>query len=371
VDFEYFGLDLYKPKEIFEFATHDMLPPNEGNLYCWYTSTFGPYKLAPGDSVRLILAEIAGVMDLKQVAQGDPNHQYPDSSIAAIRRNCEAARHAVKWGVGALKDHINLAADVPEPPPAPNCAAVNVSAGMDTAIIAVRWDKLAEETVIHDGSGGIFYDGAQDLAGYRIFRSFDSRGIWWDFIKEIHRAELGQYWKPEMNQYEFFDNDLQFDFEFKYYVQAYNAKPRPWTSANGTQISDLGELVSDDYNQTQLIGARPGPEDLSKGWDVFVVPNPYVEGDPDRNFGEPSPRKISFRKLPERATIKIFSLSGDLVKTLYHGPDSYGNLFGSISWDQRSESGLLVAPGLYVYVVQSSTPGYQRWKTTGKFMIIR
>lgn len=106
--------------------------------------------------------------------------------------------------------------------------------------------------------------------------------------------------------------------------------------------------------------------------DVFVAPNPYVEGDPQRSFGEPTPYKIEFRKLPERATIKIFNIAGDLVKTLKHEPDANGNLSGSIAWeDQRSDAGLLVAPGLYIYVVQSETEGSEGSKTNGKLMIIR
>ncbi|MCU7495451.1 MAG: hypothetical protein HF311_08275, partial [Ignavibacteria bacterium] len=74
VDFESFGLNTFSLKELYDFARHDKRPANKGNLYCWYTSSFGPYTLAVGDSVRIILAEVAGVMDLKQVQMGDPNH---------------------------------------------------------------------------------------------------------------------------------------------------------------------------------------------------------------------------------------------------------------------------------------------------------
>jgi hypothetical protein len=193
----------------------------------------------------------------------------------------------------------------------------------------------------------------------------------WSLIVDIPRAEFGNYWIPEENTYQFLDRDLQFGFEFFYYVEAYNRDPGTWTSANGSVVSNLGELVSSDKNRTVLVGARPGPVAVDGGWDVFVAPNPYVEGDPLRSFGEPTPRKIEFRNLPERATIKIFGLSGDLIKTLEHGPDEIGNLFGSAAWDQRSDSGLLVAPGLYIYVVESNTEGTLGSKFNGKLMIIR
>lgn len=372
VDFEGFGLASFKAKQLYDFARHNKLPPNNGNLYCWYTSSFGPYTLAPGDSVRLIFAEVAGSLDLKEVVRGDPNHWFPDSSIAAIRRNAEAARRAVRWGFGAAPvENVQYAADVPEPPPAPNCTATNAAVGADTAIIAVRWDKLAEEVTIADGAGQVFYDGVTDLSGYRIFRGIDKRGVW-DLVMDIPRVELANYWRADLDRYEYPDKSLQFGDEYYYYVQAYNSTPRAWTSANGTVVSGLPELRSDDYNRTVLAVARPGPYPLDeKPWDVFAAPNPYIEGDALRSFGGPSPQKIEFRNLPENATIKIFSLSGDLIKTLSHGPDAFGNLYGSISWDQRSDSGLLVAAGLYIYVVESNTSGTSGSRTTGKLMIIR
>ncbi|MCU7491770.1 MAG: hypothetical protein ACM3UR_04750 [Bacteroidota bacterium] len=370
VDFETFGLSTFSAKQLYDFATSDKRPANNGNLYCWYTSSFGPYTLAPGDSVRIVLAEVAGVMDMHQVQMGDPNHWFPDSTIAAIRRHAATARNAVKWGINGNANGINMAADVPDAPPAPDCRATNASKGSDSAIVAVQWDKLAEETKYTDGSGGIFFDGSTDVSGYRIYRGNDKRGIW-DLVADIPRNEFQNYWRADLNKYEYLDRKLQFGFEFYYYVQAYNSTPKPWTSVNGTKVSGLQELSSDDVNRTPLVSAKPGPLDITKGWDVFAAPNPYIEGDPNHSFGEPTPRKIEFRNLPEKATIKIYTLSGDLIKTLQHGPDVNGNLYGSISWDQRSESGLLVAPGLYIYVVQSQTEGTMGSKFTGKLMIIR
>ena len=368
---EYFSIERLGEKGMFDFITHNRIPEeNNGDMYCFYTATFGPYYLAPGDSVRLILAEVAGSLDYHEVIRGDPNHYYPDSSIADIRRNAEAARRALKWGFGATVEGINLAADVPESPPAPNCSATNASQGSDTAIIAIQWDKLAEETVITDGAGNPFYDGSTDLSGYRIFRGIDKRGIW-DEVVDIPIEEANRYWNAEIGKYVYLDKDLQFGFDFRYYVQAYYSNPKTWVSANHTIVDNLGELVSDDYNMTPLTGARPGPVDITAGWDVFVAPNPYVEGDPERSFGDPTPYKIEFRNLPERATIKIFTVSGDLVKTIEHGPDTYGNLFGSVAWDQRTDSGLRVAPGLYIYAIESHAEGTKGKRTIGKLMIIR
>lgn len=369
---EFFGPASQKNDFIYQFLKSDFQTTNDGKTYAWYTSSFGPYTLAPGDSVRLIVAEIAGQMDMSQVIIGDPNNYFPDSSIAAIERNVKAVRNAVKWGIGAEVNGIKLAADVPESPPAPNCNAATTSFGADTAIISITWDKLAEEKIITDASGNVFYDGSVDLSGYRIFRGIDGekRGAW-ELLGVIDRLDFDKYWNPELNLYVFEDRDLQFGSEFYYYVQAYNSNPKKWTSANGTEVENLPELASGDYNMTEITNAQPGPISIDNGWDVFVAPNPYIEGDATHSFGEPNPRKIEFRNLPENVTIKIFNVAGELVKTLEHGPDKFGNLSGSESWDQRSNAGLLVAPGLYIYVVESNTTGSIGSRTNGKLMIIR
>ena len=379
VDFEGFGLNVFKEKQLFEFATTDFLAPNNGRNYNWYTSSFGPYTLAPGDSVRVIIAEIAGELDLQQIIKGDPDHWLKsfdengwdtDSTSAAIKRNYEAVRNAVNWGLGAKVNGIDLAADVPDSPPAPDVHAASISKGSDSAIISIQWSKIAENAQFIDGAGSVFYNGASDLSGYRIFRSIDKRGVW-NIVADIPKANFSEYWNAEKEQYEFFDKNLQFGNEFYYYVQAYSSHPKQWTSANGTVVPNLPELVSADYNRTPLVSARPGPISLDDGWDVFVAPNPFIQGDAAHSFGEPNPMKIEFRNLPKKVVINIYSISGDIVKTLRHGPDSNGNLYGSIDWDQRSDSGLLVAPGMYIYVVQSETEGSVGSKFTGKLMLIR
>jgi hypothetical protein len=143
-----------------------------------------------------------------------------------------------------------------------------------------------------------------------------------------------------------------------------------WTTtaaeAVGSVLTGLPELESGSYNKTLPASAAPGPVPTL---DVFVVPNPYVFGDNARSFGSGDPT-VEFRNLPETATIRIYTVSGDLIRTLEHKPDSRGNVYGSEVWDQKTDSGLLAAPGLYIYHVQPNTPGVNG-SLTGKLMIIR
>jgi hypothetical protein len=384
LDLERFRIVTGTPKQDFyDFcATADTQAAlgNSGMRMNFYTLSYGPYRLAPGDSVRIIVAEIAGVMDMNEVIAGDPNHHFPDSTIAAIRRNADNARNAVRWGLGATVGGVPLAADAPEPPPAPVVDAVNASSGTQSAAIAVTWTRVAETASIKDGSGNVFYNGATDLDGYRVYRSTDFqyasetqspsfRGEAWTLLADVPRSDFGKYFDSGLGKYRYADNGVKFGFKYGYYVSAYRkASPgKSWTSANGTVVNGLPEMASGSANKTLPASASPGPV---SSMDVFVAPNPYVYGDAARSFGINDPYGIEFRNLPELCTIRVYTIMGDLVRKIEHSPDSRGNVYGSEAWDQKSDSGLLVAPGLYVYNVKSNVPGLDR-SVTGKLMIIR
>jgi hypothetical protein len=73
--------------------------------------------------------------------------------------------------------------------------------------------------------------------------------------------------------------------------------------------------------------------------------------------------------LPNRCTIRIFNLNGELVRTLLHTDTSEdgvtNNLGGDEWWDVLSENRQLVASGVYIFHI-SSDVGEQ----VGKFVII-
>lgn len=100
----------------------------------------------------------------------------------------------------------------------------------------------------------------------------------------------------------------------------------------------------------------------------YVVPNPYINAasfEPQRfavsGRGE---RRIEFRGLPSECTIRIYTIMGELVQTLEHNGTMTD---GYIAWDLRSKDNLEVAPGLYIYHVESD----DREAYIGKFAIIK
>jgi hypothetical protein len=77
---------------------------------------------------------------------------------------------------------------------------------------------------------------------------------------------------------------------------------------------------------------------------ILVVPNPFIAvNEITRGRGL---QRILFTNLPPQATIRIYTISGNLVRVLEHGDGS-----GTEPWDVRTRFDLLVASGNYYYHV--------------------
>jgi hypothetical protein len=100
---------------------------------------------------------------------------------------------------------------------------------------------------------------------------------------------------------------------------------------------------------------------------IFVVPDPYVVGssfEPIYELAGQNQRRIDFVNLPPKCTIRIFTASGKLVKTLEHAaPED----FGRHSWDLTTEDGPEISFGMYFFVVEAKGVGIKR----GKFAVIK
>ena len=116
-------------------------------------------------------------------------------------------------------------------------------------------------------------------------------------------------------------------------------------------------------------------EEARRGLDkIAVVPNPYVAvaSWEKKNFqasgrGE---RKLYFINLPQKCTIRIYTIAGDLVDIIEHEStpdDEFAGFKGAASWDLRTREGLDIAFGVYIYHVDAGELG----EKIGKFAIIK
>jgi hypothetical protein len=109
-----------------------------------------------------------------------------------------------------------------------------------------------------------------------------------------------------------------------------------------------------------------------KGSKVAVFPNPYrIDGDylSDRyeqgqgNFD----KRLRFLNLPPQCTIRIYTLDGDLVRTLEHDHQT-GDYATYHYWNLISRNTQTVVSGLYLFTVEDKGTGEVQ---VGKFVILK
>ena len=159
----------------------------------------------------------------------------------------------------------------------------------------------------------------------------------------------------------------------------------------GVTAYDLGNTavssIESGLSVINRVAAIPGPapgEKPSQG--PIVFPNPYrVEADWDQGRTVRD-HYLWFTNLPERCTVRVYTLSGDIVYekefdgATYHGEGTRGlynpagglgapSLSGTtMAWNMITTEGQAIATGLYLFSVENRANG----KTTiGKFLVVK
>lgn len=127
-----------------------------------------------------------------------------------------------------------------------------------------------------------------------------------------------------------------------YYATWARRNENPWTDADVMGIYPTRPNTPDDVFQYTLPAPEAGAE-LAKASaeNIGVFPNPYYAF----NSLETNrlARFVTFNNLPKQATIRIFNLAGQLVRTITKSNDSQFQ-----QWDLLNHSGLPVASGMYI-----------------------
>lgn len=90
--------------------------------------------------------------------------------------------------------------------------------------------------------------------------------------------------------------------------------------------------------------------------DIIVVPNPYISFSATEiagvRTGDRDDRKVQFRNLPERCTIRIYTIVGELIATLdKNDPSNF------LDWNLLSFESQEIAYGVYIYHVDAPGVG--------------
>jgi hypothetical protein len=262
----------------------------------------GPYHMEPGEKMTFIFALVAG---------RDRAHLY---------QNAQRAQDIYRNGFTII------------PPPKPT---VQYTALDDK--VTLRWSNDIEFSYLDPTTG------TSGVKEYRVYRTTDpTRTSWGAPVAVIPRDTV----KPAGSDYEWKDPDVTSN----YFYYSYSVTVLDVDSLE----SQPSFLPADTTQYENTVEARPVDSPQASLENIKVVPNPYIIsatwerkrlGDP--RLGEPI-RDIAFTNLPGVCTISIYTLDGNLVKTIEHT-----NGLGTEFWDLRTTYNQQIATGVYLYHVKS------------------
>ena len=272
--------------------------------------------------------------DFPQVAP-TANDQAKDRWVASGRDSLLKNNYAAQWAV--RNDY-----DVPIAPPPPSIEVTSLPER-----IRIEWGNESEA--------------AADFAGYRVYRA--SGYYYYHKYKDV---ELGRWEKifevTGSGIHSFEDSTAERGTAYYYYVTAFDDGTQNGVDVYGTnQVLESGQYL----NMTAAVTMprrRPG-RTLD---DIRIVPNPFNISAAELNYpGQPN--KIMFLDLPLECTIKIYTETLDLVRTIEHygsGDESWGV---TLNDHMTTETGQLVVSGLYIALFE--TPDGE--SVIRKFIIVR
>ena len=341
--------DLEAWNKIVTAYSYDGLLFSKGKPYCYDFRgflTFGPLeKFKAGDSLKLTAALSVG-------SDPDSGGVY---SLMKLMKNMKTAQFIVDNDYNVSSEKLA--------PAAPQVQLKQVLDGNQVSGVKVIWN---DAPAAH-----------QYFEGFKVWKAVGKNaqgGYDWQPLGAGTYANIpGGIWPPppgdDPGTYTILDEEIINGYDYTYSVQSFTR-----------DINDpipLGVIQSNILNSAATISPA-NPVATSTLDNVKVVPNPYVGSaawnNPLPSDQDPWQHRIQFTNLPADATIKIFTLDGDLIdeirstqavrKTMdasVYGPASVAE------WDLITRNNQEAAPGLYMYVVDSPTLGQK----IGKFVIIQ
>ena len=344
--------------------------PSLGRAGGWaYVNGFGPYDMAPGEEVKVVIAEgVAGLSEEAKYVIGrtyklsgaDDDLEIPfdvdgDGTIdAATERMTKNAwvmttRDSLFQLFERAIANYESGYDIPTAPLPPS--EFNVNSG--TNQINLDWK-------IHP-------EGGPPPGGWEIWRA---QKAYHGIITALRIGDDGLAVPDSARAYEliaqldggetaYTDQDVERGLSYFYYVQAVGEVNQDPTGMTPTGVRLRSSRYYTQTYEPAFLKRPPGAS-LSE---VRIVPNPYnLTADPSVRFGDRDD-KLAFYGLPGRAEVRIYTELGELVEVLLH-EDGSGDEF----WDLTTSSRQVVASGVYLAVVRDLETGEQ---AVQKFIVIR
>ncbi len=360
----------------------------------------GPYTtLYPGDSLTVVYAIVAAKKYGQDHARFDTPEQrsilFSNLAWAQKTYDGEDANGNNKLDEGedfngnGILDRYSL----PQPPRRPK---VRVEVGDRN--ITLYWNKHTSEESIDPITQ------EKDFEGYRIYRSNAGADIAAPEDLLFNMSLVGEYDLP--------NNNIGFDVGFNKIllsepkrfpgdtVDYWYRFPPPelelthlngWQYVYGITAFDRGDSVNKlpSLESSKIIKRVIAGTNATSNPDteVGVYPNPYyVKAYWEGAAGGERNRKLIFYNLPARCEIRIYTLAGDIVKTIEHDAATYDGSDidwfrrfqtikenvqfsgGEHAWDLITKHDQIIATGLYLFSVKDHDTGKIK---IGKFLVIK
>ncbi len=330
---------------------------------------YGPYTFAPGQQIRIVTATgIAGISRDKGIEVGEAwyndtrngtntltdapnlpnattgyfpgNFVFPDGATETDMKKdrwVSTGIDSVHLTVSKAKWNFQHNYNAPTTPPPPSSLSVT---GTGEGI-SLEWSDPAAEAMIN-------------FKGYRVMKKIGADDT--TYYHEVFRSDT----TGNKTTHTFTDPRIRVGAYYYFYVQAMTTVP---STDPDIYPRERGKTLYSNrvyfYNNTEVQGEGlvNKTSDLDK---IAIVPNPFNWKDPNLrgyNIQNPTNLEIQFFELPARVTIRIFTESGNLVKTIEHNRDA-----GNERWNMTNEYGQTVASGIYVVLFQTPDGGtsYQK-----------
>ena len=365
--------DVVEPGGAFDTPTGDPTLGEGGDGFA-FGEGFGPYTLGPGEDVRIIIGEgIAGISDAAAVTVGraykrsggnddlmvefDANGDGMISSAAfdynAVNTGAEIMTKN-QWALSAkdsmfqtferMKANFESGWNIPKGPLPPQ--RFSVTSGTDR--ITIEWEA---------------YPGESPAGGWELWRAQDRfDGLPLDPLTGAEYPNWPTVYKVAASvpasTTSFEDTDVIRGINYYYYLQAVGDINNDATGMTPTGVAlKSNRYWAQTYEPASL--KRPPGQNIT---DARVVPNPYnINTESSLLFSNKN--ELAFFDIPGRCTIKIFTETGELIKTIEHLDGS-----GDEKYLGDTESLQPIASGIYLAVIQDLDTGEQ---VIRKFTVIR
>ncbi|MFA6467407.1 MAG: hypothetical protein WCW35_00790 [Bacteroidota bacterium] len=296
----------------------------------------GPISLSPFGSVKIVFAEVMGEMDRAKIVEG---------GVTNIDLMATASRDSLLANVrAARKLFANNYLPAVYPPPTPSDGENSLKITTEPGNVNIDWTPIP--STYKDPISNV-----NDVAGYRVYRSnYFTIGPWTlaaDIKKDSVHLVGGNV--------RFIDKDLPFGVGNYYCVTSYD-----------TEGNESGKVNNTRFPVYPLRGPNTSFPNA-----VYVVPNPFRQHSNLVGTGERY--RMEFVGIPAKCKIKIYTLTGDIIQEIEHDDGSGSEAWGSIKRldYQLNKWTLNIAPGVYIYRVESLVPGHSGESYIGKLAIVK